>query len=103
MQSPEDIAEQIAALRKLQEQPTHAKPPSGSGMAMRVAIELIAAVAVGSMIGYWLDQWLGVAPLFLIICMLFGTVTGLVTVKRVNEAFAEKMEAVEREEQALKK
>ena len=42
-------------------------PPQGLGMAMRIGVELVASVAAGGALGYFLDRWLGTSPwLFLL-------------------------------------
>ena len=34
----------------------------GMGMGVRVGVELISGIAVGGLIGYGLDRWLGTKP-----------------------------------------
>lgn len=48
----------------------------GMGAALQVGIELVAGVAVGSVIGYFLDHWLGTMPLFFILCFFLGAAAG---------------------------
>lgn len=43
-----------------------------SSSAMSVGIDLVAGVASGSFIGYYLDKWLGTLPVFFIICFFLG-------------------------------
>lgn len=45
---------------------------TNSGGAMRVSIDLLSGVIVGSLVGYYLDKWLGTLPLFFIICFFLG-------------------------------
>jgi ATP synthase protein I len=47
------------------------------GFAFRLATELVAAVFVGGFIGYFLDKWLGTAPILLIVFLLFGVAAAL--------------------------
>jgi ATP synthase protein I len=44
--------------------------------AMRVGVELVSGVAVGSIFGYFLDRWLGTMPLFFILCFFLGSAAG---------------------------
>ncbi len=53
-----------------------ASSSQGVGFAMRLAVELMAGVAVGSLVGYGLDHWLGTMPVFFILCFFLGTAAG---------------------------
>ncbi|WP_428377615.1 AtpZ/AtpI family protein [Lichenicoccus sp.] len=53
------------------------------GLVMRVGVELVSAVVVGAAIGWGLDRWLGMRPLFLILFVLLGGVAGIVNVWRL--------------------
>lgn len=46
------------------------------GDAMRMGVELVAGVGVGSTFGYFVDRWLGTMPLFFIICFFLGAAAG---------------------------
>lgn len=58
---------------------------SGAGMAqgMRIATELVAAVAVGVGIGLLLDSWLDTKPWMLIVFILLGSIAGMLNVYRI--------------------
>ena len=47
------------------------KPNSSMGIAMRLSSEMVAAVFVASLIGYYLDKWLKTGPFLLIFFFLF--------------------------------
>ena len=50
------------------------------GKALKISTELVAAVVVGSTIGFLLDNWFGTKPL-LIICFFFiGVAAGMLNV-----------------------
>ena len=52
------------------------------GKALKISTELVAAVVVGSTIGFLLDSWFGTKPL-LIICFFFmGVAAGILNVFR---------------------
>jgi ATP synthase protein I len=59
----------------------------GQGIAygMRMAAELVAAVLVGSAIGYGLDRWLGSTPWLFLLFFVLGFVAGVVNVVRAYE------------------
>ena len=50
--------------------------PNSVGSGLQVGIELVSGVAVGSLIGYFLDRWLGTMPLFFIVCFFVGAAAG---------------------------
>lgn len=52
---------------------------------MRAGAELVGAIAGGAFIGWLLDGWLETKPLFLIIMLLLGIVTGFVNVYRISQ------------------
>ncbi len=55
---------------------------SGLGFAMRIGVELVAALIVGVAIGYFLDQWLGTKPWLMLLGFVFGSVAGFLGVYR---------------------
>ena len=57
------------------------------GMAMRIGIEFVIAVLIGGGIGWYLDQWLGTLPLFLLVFLLFGFAAGIKNVIRTAGQF----------------
>ena len=52
------------------------------GNAFKLGTELGAAVGVGTIIGFILDNWFGTKPLLIIIFFLFGSVAGILNVFR---------------------
>jgi len=55
----------------------------GLGLGMRIGVEMVVTVAVGAVIGYALDAWLGTAPLFMVILLFMGAAAGVSNVYRV--------------------
>ena len=53
------------------------------GSAFRLGTELVAAVAVGTIIGFILDNWFGTKPWFIIIFFFIGVIAGIMNVIRV--------------------
>ena len=53
------------------------------GSAFRLGTELVAAVVVGTIIGFILDNWFGTKPWFIIIFFFIGVVAGILNVIRV--------------------
>ena len=58
------------------------KRGSFMGNAFKLATELVAAVAVGTIIGFILDSWFDTKPWFIIIFFFLGTAAGILNVIR---------------------
>ena len=54
----------------------------GFGFAMRIGVELVAALIIGVAIGYFLDVWLGTKPWLMLLGFLFGAAAGFFGVYR---------------------
>jgi ATP synthase protein I len=59
------------------------------GIGMRISIELVTTVAVGTVLGYGIDTWLGTMPIFLIVFLLFGGAAGVMNAYRVAKGLDE--------------
>ena len=55
---------------------------AGMGLGFRVAVELVAGVAVGGLIGYALGGWLGFRPLLMMAFLLLGGAGGVMNAYR---------------------
>jgi ATP synthase protein I len=55
---------------------------SGFARGFRLSSELVAGVAVGALIGWLIDRWLGISPWGLIVFLLFGFAAGVLNVMR---------------------
>jgi ATP synthase protein I len=63
---------------------------SALGKAFQLSVELVAGVFVGGLIGWFLDNWLGKSPLFLLIFLLLGIAAGFLNVIRAARAMSGK-------------
>ena len=52
------------------------------GNAFKLGTELVAAVVVGTIIGFILDNWFDTKPILIIVFFLFGAIAGIVNVIR---------------------
>jgi len=50
------------------------------GKALKISTELVAAVAVGTILGFILDNWFGTKPLLTIIFFIMGVTAGILNV-----------------------
>jgi ATP synthase protein I len=62
-----------------------AKRGRAMGIAFRIATDLVAGVAVGGFMGWFLDRWLGTAPILLIVFLLLGIAAGLLNSVRAAQ------------------
>ncbi len=77
------------------------RPPSsenqrgrGIGYALRMSLDMVLAVVVGGAIGWFLDRWLGTAPVLLLLFGVLGVAAGFLNVARTyREMAAEAREA----------
>ena len=60
---------------------------AGLGFAVRIGVDIVAALAVGVGIGLLLDHWLGTKPWMLIVFFIFGAAAGLVNVFRAVSGY----------------
>ena len=56
--------------------------PSSIGTAFKLSTELVAAVAVGTIIGFILDSWFDTKPWLIIIFFFLGAAAGMLNVFR---------------------
>jgi len=78
-----------------------APPGNALGLAFRVSVELVSALAVGLAIGWLLDQWLDTRPWLMLVFLLLGGAAGILNVYRMAkgmgyaDAYGEKTEETE--------
>ena len=53
---------------------------SSIGVAFKMSTELVAAVAVGTIIGFILDNWFGTKPWLILIFFFVGVIAGVMNV-----------------------
>jgi len=85
MTIPEDFKTRLKiAKSKIKKQVTSNNEKKGSfmGSAFKLGTELVAAVAVGTIIGFILDNWFDTKPWLIIIFFFLGAIAGLHNVIR---------------------
>ena len=85
MTTPEDFKTRLKiAKSKIQKQIQDDKEKRGSfmGSAFKLGTELVAAVAVGTIIGFILDNWFDTKPWLIIIFFFLGAAAGMLNVIR---------------------
>ena len=61
------------------------------GKALKISTELVAAVVVGTTIGFLLDNWFGTKPLLTICFFIMGVVAGILNVFRSAKRMHKKL------------
>ena len=56
------------------------EPKSNLGVAFKLSTELVSAVAVGTIIGFILDNWFGTKPWLILIFFFVGVAAGIMNV-----------------------
>ncbi len=85
MTSPQDFKTRLKiAKSKIKKQDLFSKEKRGSfmGNAFKLGTELVAAVGVGTIIGFILDSWFDTKPWLIIIFFFLGAAAGILNVIR---------------------
>ena len=85
MTTPEDFKTRLKIAKskiKKQDLSNNEKRGSFMGNAFKLGTELVAAVAVGTIIGFILDSWFGTTPWLIIIFFFLGAAAGMSNVIR---------------------
>jgi len=91
-QSPKDLddfgqklkkARESEETRRLWKSNVNKAPNSALGLAFRVSVELVSAVAVGFAIGWGLDWLLGTGPWLMVVFIILGFAAGVLNVYRM--------------------
>ena len=93
MTIPEDFKTRLKiAKSKVEKQVLKDVEKKGSfmGSAFKLGTELVAAVVVGTIIGFILDNWFGTKPWFIIIFFFLGAAAGMLNVVKTAKKMQEK-------------
>jgi len=85
MSEPKDFKTRLKIAKKnLNDEHSHESDKKGlfMGSAFKLGTELIAAVAVGTIIGFILDTWFDTKPWLIIIFFFIGSAAGMLNVIR---------------------
>ena len=80
------------AKKKISNKNTSSKNEKNSnfGEAFKMSTELVAAVVVGTIIGFILDEWFGTKPWLILIFFFVGVATGIMNVVKSAKKMQEK-------------
>ena len=65
-------------------------PSSQLGIAFKMSTEMVAAVVVGTIIGFILDNWFGTKPWLILIFFFVGVIAGILNVIRSAKSMQNK-------------
>jgi len=82
------------AQKKAEKVPDPERVSTASGIALKMGVELVAGTGVGAFMGFWIDKWVGTAPLFMIVLLILGFATGVRNVVRQAREAQEAEEGV---------
>lgn len=87
--TPEELGKKIKEAQErqkklFQQEDAGNKDDTVSSKGLRAAADLIAAVFVGAILGYWIDKWLDTTPWGMIILFFAGFIAGFVNIYRYN-------------------
>ena len=97
--SLEDLDAQLRAARDRQREAEGPEAPerqSGMGAAWQLAVEMVTALVISSVLGYGLDRWLGTRPWLLILFFLLGAGAGVMNAMRVARQIERAAEEADR-------
>ena len=77
--------------RRLWKKQLNKPPKTALGLAFRVSVELVSAVAVGLAIGWALDEWLGTRPWVMVVFIVLGFAAGVMNVYRMASGMGNTM------------
>ena len=63
---------------------------SNIGVAFKLSTEMVAAVVVGTIIGFILDNWFGTKPWLILIFFFVGVIAGILNVFRSAKSIQDK-------------
>lgn len=86
--TPEELRRKIEEAQARQNQsagsPKGVNGQTSMSRALRAATDLVAAVAVGVFMGYWIDRWLDTKPFGMIIMLFLGFAAGLLSIYKTH-------------------
>ena len=93
MTTPEDFKTRLKIAKskiKKKDLSNDEKRGSFMGNAFKLGTELVAAVGVGTIIGFILDSWFGTKPWLIVIFFFLGAAAGMLNVIRAANRMQEK-------------
>ncbi len=92
----DDLDGRLREARKGSEPPARVSNQRELGVAYRVMVEMFVGVGVGGFLGWWLDAWLGTAPILLVTLILLGFAAGGLNAYRAIRTYSEGVELNDR-------
>jgi len=93
-QTPDELGQKIKEAQSKQ-QPASVSPKTGQSSgskALRAATDLVTALVVGVVLGYWIDRWLGTKPFGIILFLFLGFAAGFLNLYRAQTGQGSKVD-----------
>ena len=74
-----------AGIEEKQQPDATSEDSNNMRVGLRAGTELVTAIAAGGLIGYFMDKNFETQPLFLLVMLVLGVITGFVNVWRVSQ------------------
>ena len=86
-----DLGRRLKSAKKAGQdtRPQRSAGNAAMGVGFRIAIELVLAVFIGAIMGWFLDEWLGTSPFLLILFFFLGTAAGIMSVMRTAKTLGQ--------------
>jgi ATP synthase protein I len=79
----QDIGQRLDTVNRQRDQGMRPQGPSPASRGLRASAELIGGIVAGSLIGWYLDKWLGTQkPVMFVLFFLLGAAAGILNVVR---------------------
>ncbi len=63
----------------------NSKDASAIGQALRAGTEIVSAILVGCLLGYWVDKIFNIAPFGMVIMVFLGFIASILNIYRLEE------------------
>ena len=97
--SLDELQAKIDKIKKPEAADSRSSSRGDLSQAVRLIIDLSAGVAVGSIFGYMLDNWLNSLPLFMMIGLFLGVAAGVKNMMRSADLIDKKLNEQQKNEE----
>ncbi len=78
-----ELGEKIKSAKKSHQNDSGNRGGGRSASGFNLGLELVSGILVGTFVGISLDKWLDTAPIFFLICIIFGVAAGALNIYKL--------------------